>query len=253
MNATREYRAETMVRLPTMTGNRCSALCSELSARADQWLATPQGLPDLITRAKKRLDAAREVLNDALGPEVPADPEAARSADQMEDACWSALRSWLEGYVRLAQKGVAGYDDAVSLHRLLFDEGLSFLLLGYEEQWTQSELRLEALVREGYEATIERLGGEVFLDALRDAHAAYGEVLGITEPSSRPTSPSLQEALQAAGDVIRDYVLKVVAHREPDNPETAEMVEDLLYPLLYWDNTATGTAQERGGEERSEE
>lgn len=98
-------------------------------------------------------------------------------------------------------------------------------------------MRLQRIKKNGLDARIKALGGQVFLTALTKAHQDYGKALGITEPTvaSTVTPPSIREALDTFAGALRGYIVKVMGSVEPDEPETQALADKLLAPLASWD------------------
>ncbi len=127
-------------------------------------------------------------------------------------------------------------DEARALLAALYPDGLSFILLPYELEWNQSDLRLSRITAESLGDRIRALGGQAFIDALKHAHAVYGKLLGRPRPVGPTTAgaPSVAEALESFAAALRVYALKVTAYVEVDEPETATLSKRLLDPLLHW-------------------
>ncbi|WP_437323320.1 hypothetical protein [Sorangium sp. So ce381] len=116
----------------------------------------------------------------------------------------------------------------------------------YVLQWSESELRIQRIHKNGLDARIEALGGKRFLAALEAAHAAYGKALGVTAPAAAAAAPpSVREALDAFTEALRAYVIKVMGSVEPDEPETQELADKLLAPLASWSVGPSGRGAAR--------
>ncbi len=109
-------------------------------------------------------------------------------------------------------------------------------MLPYELEWGQSDLRLGRIASESLGDRIRKLGGGAFLEALQAAHWQYGKLLGLPRlpGASTDARTTVGEALDAFASTLRVYALKVTAHVEVDEPETAELSTRLLDPLLNW-------------------
>lgn len=237
----RSYTANDVIELPRMTAPSALALGAALLAAAEQF-----GAPKTAKRALDRLAAAHAALNDAMvalaqkkkyGPEVMA-------ADRALDDCWAALGGWLGGWRRLPAAPQAARAGAV--YDALFHDGLSFIQLPYAEQWSESALRLQRLGADDHEKTVAELGGREFVTRLRAAHRTYGERLAITSAAaaSDPTVGTRRPQLDAFGETLRKYVLKVASHADEDDAGSEELVGNLLKPLVEHRARAASAAAE---------
>ena len=115
-------------------------------------------LVSLKTLFQGRITYADETLGFQLG-----------DADSALDACWTALHDWLTGFAKLPDKH-AESQEARALLAELYPDGLGFILLPYELEWGQSDLRLGRIAGESLGERLRRLGGGVFIEALQTAH-----------------------------------------------------------------------------------
>jgi len=196
------------------------------AAEADAPPALARGAHARLKRAVTALGAALA----AVAPKQGYSPEAVR-ADTTLDACCSALFHWLDGWARLPEAPEAASASAVL--KDIFPKGLDFTQLVYPDQWAESESRLQRIVKLGHDKTVRALGGTAILERLQSAHKAYGLVLGIT---TAPEAPERNEAarrapLDAVLDALREYVLKVAAQAEKDDPASEALRDRLLAPL----------------------
>lgn len=113
-------------------------------------------------------------------------------------------------------------------------DGLAFLAVKPHDEWQEAEIRTRLLADKGYDKTIEKLGGKLFLDEVATAHKAYGVALGITAVKLAPESPAIREARDTAIDLIRSYVLRVAALVRKSDPQTEALSQRLLAPLVNW-------------------
>ena len=193
----------------------------------------------------KALEALAEALADLRGAAAARLAQAPNSelvleADRALDTCWTALYDWLTGFAKLPD-GVFEAEESRALLRDLYPDGLSFILLPYELEWSQSDERLRRLSATPLEARIHRLGGRAFIEALGQSHEVYGRLLGLPKRSEVEVTPaqSLQEALEGFTAALRVYALKVTAHVEVDDPRTGDLSHALLEPLLTWRSPRT--------------
>src|SRR5262249_11059750 len=139
-------------------------------------------LPRSILRAKEALESDLATLRQAAAARLAsvdaADPAVVDEADRSLDGCWTALFDWLTGFSKLPD-GTPQADKARALLGELYPDGLSFILLPYELEWNQSDLRLGRIAAETLGDRIRALGGQVFIEAIQGAHTAYGKLLGL--------------------------------------------------------------------------
>ena len=162
--------------------------------------------------------------------------------DRRSDGAWGALFSWLGGWSKLPDS-VPQSAKARTITGELFPEGLKFLTLPYKEQWAEADTRLLRLTSQKHDVEIESLGGKVFLDELRAAHAEYGEALGITKPPEKPAAETnLRDALAAFRNALRAYVVRVSAQVDEDDAESSALASALLEPLVNWQSWSKNNA-----------
>lgn len=240
---------EDLIQLPRFDAAGAVSLGERLLQVAN---AEPE-LPRIILRAKETLEDDLAALRSAAAARLAAtaasgDPALLADADRALDGCWTALFDWLTGFSKLPD-GTPQATDARALLTELYPDGLSFILLPYELEWSQSDLRLSRLAAAslGFGDRIRALGGQVFLDALQAAHAGYGKLLGLPRAAARGsaaapgTRPAVLQALESFASTLRNYALKVTAHVEVDDPGTGALAKRLLEPLLSWRTIPRGS------------
>jgi hypothetical protein len=197
-------------------------------------------LPRSLLRAKEALEDELAALRAAAAARLAAaaasgDPAALAEADRALDGCWTALFDWLTGFSKLPD-GTPQAEDARLMLADLYPDGLSFILLPYETEWSQSDQRLSRIASEPLGERIRALGGEIFLASLAAAHGAYGKLLGLPRPTGAApgTRPAVLHALESFASTLRAYALKVTANVEVDAPSTGVLAKRLLEPLLSW-------------------
>lgn len=237
----RSFSFDDLIQLPRFDAAGAVTLGERLLAAAN----AEAELPRPIRRAKEVLTddlaSLRRAAAARLASASAVDPAVVGDADRALDGCWTALYDWLTGFSKLPD-GLRESDEGRALLAALYPDGLSFILLPYELEWNQSDLRLARIDAEPLGERIRALGGAVFLDALKAAHAAYGKLLGL--PRATPVWDgnvrSVGEALETFAGALRVYALKVTAFVEVDEPETAELSKRLLEPLLNWRSAPRG-------------
>jgi hypothetical protein len=240
----RSFTVDDLIQLPRFDASGAIALGERLAAVAN---GVPE-LPRSIKRAKDALDECLAALRAAAEARLAArlaasaqDADEVNGADATLDNCWTALHDWLAGFARLPDAHPEARE-ARSLLAELYPDGLGFILLPYELEWGQSDLRLGRIASESLGERIRRLGGAVFIQALQAAHWQYGKCLGLPRvPSaSEAGKPSTREALDSFASTLRIYALKVTAYVEVDDPATGQLAKTLLEPLLTWQGTPRG-------------
>jgi hypothetical protein len=229
------YTAADMVQLPRLSGADAMALGEQLVSAARPHR---KSLQRPVTRALTALAARHGDLKETLRDQVVPDLDPGASAvpqDRALDGCWGGL----DGFLAALGKLPATYPqaaEAAELRAAILPDGLGFLNYPHIREWTESELRLQRMGKAGLDQRVEALGGGLFLGALRDAHAAYGKVLGMTSPLElpAPASPGVRDALDAFTAALRDYVVKVMAAIEPGDRAGQALAERLLAPLSAW-------------------
>jgi hypothetical protein len=193
------------------------------------------GLPPAVVSALTQVEERHKGLADEVASWVEpsgADASMKRAMDIQVDAAWSAFHTWLRGWTRIPTNLAADQGTAEKTFNDLFEEGLKFTRLAWQQEWTESSARLQRIVDKGHEAVITQLGGDQFLTALRAAHQAYGEALGITaeQPEPEPV-PQIRKSLEAFRKSLRTYVLRVAAMADEKDAASQALVTKLLAPL----------------------
>lgn len=190
-----------------------------------------------IAKALGAFDTQHSALSDAIRDQLLPEPEGGIETPQLDrnlDSCWSGLNDFFTAFIKLP--GVPQSVEAASLQASVLPGGLKFILLPYELEWAESETRIQRIERYKLDARIEALGGGVFLESIKKAHAAYGKALGMTAPTAPgAVAPSIRAPLDAFAAALRTYIVKVMGHVEDDEPETQALADKLLQPLAAWD------------------
>jgi hypothetical protein len=192
--------------------------------------AAPSRLPVSLALRLVRLREQAEGLQLAwLDADRPATATDLRRLDTALDRRWAAVRGRLEACVLLDDGDLSLR--AQALLGILFPKGLDFVKLPYPEEWAQSERRLALIKAKALEATLERLCGEPYLPRLQQAHAAYGEALGITKKPASAEARVLAplEDLRAA---LVGYARAVIDATNEYDPDSVAGAQQLLAPFL---------------------
>jgi hypothetical protein len=228
------YSAADVIQLPRLQASGAMALGGQLISAAKPHKKT---LSKSLAKALTSLDTQRMALSDAIRDQVAPEPEGGAGTVQLDrnlDACWSGLNDYFTAFTKLPGRPQAV--EATSLQAAVLPGGLKFILLPYELEWSESETRLQRIEKNKLDARIVALGGGLFLESIKTAHAAYGKALGMTAPTAQgTTAPSIREPLDAFAAALRTYIVKVMGSVEDDEPETKELADKLLSPLAAWD------------------
>ncbi len=246
---TRSFSATNLVRLPHLSSSAAVALGDRLLAAADQ----QPGVPAALTAPRQRLTEAHGALREVrihMDDAQASDPSAAGEADLWVDAAWAALHSFLKGWARLPARGGPGEAQGKRAQLLLdglFSDGLRFLRLPFEQEWAETQKRLDRLEKPDFAEHLEALGADPFIDAVRRAFDAYSAALRKGE--SKPAGSSkLREPLARFVTALRSYVLNVTTYGDgggEGSPEQA-LAEALLAPLSRWQASRGGRKGKAG-------
>ncbi|MCU0686714.1 MAG: hypothetical protein MUF34_31450 [Polyangiaceae bacterium] len=237
----RSYTALSLVVLPRLSAADAVALGARLVAAA----RAQTGLPAPIGKALGRFEASLGTLREArrvLRELQSVDPRVAAAADVRLDAGWAGFHSFLQGWARLPVPGKV--DAQVAWARRLLDdvypEGLGFTQARYVIEWAESQKRLDRLAEPETAWFVASLGGEAFVEAIRDAFDAYGEALHMTTSRAEiKATLTLREPLEEVTAMLRKYVLLVTSFAEADDDaEASALAEALLGPLVAWETAA---------------
>jgi len=195
--------------------------------------AAGKNLPAPAKRAAKALRHAVVALQTDWAAQRQADlstEEDKRPADQRLDRVWAAVGARLESIAELPA-ALPEAKIAARLYAQLFPDGLAFLKLPYERQWAESEQRLTQIAGDEIAEPIAELVGDFVLTELRDAHANYGRVLGITNAKpGTAMAPNLLEPMRVVQQAISNYSLQIVAAAQSE-PEFVPHARAALRPL----------------------
>jgi hypothetical protein len=225
----RSYDAQDIISLPPLSATGAVALGQALLTAGK----AQTKLPELVSARMSALDLAHTAVSQALTqkPQLPSDPQRTRSADQQEDRAWGAFHDWLNAWSRLQHPDA---DQARAMYAVLFPTRLKFTKLPYQLEWAEAETRLNRIASDHFDPEIEKLGGKLLIQQVRDSHAAYGEALGITAEGQDPNGVAIREPLQTFTSALRAYVLAVAAHTDPNDPTSVSVTNSLLAPLQKW-------------------
>lgn len=225
-------------RLPQMPVGMIIALATQLDA------AALRGAPPPVNRAARRMRQRCTELKAQWDARDTAqrtrDP---RPIDLRNDRLWGAVFRRLDAFDGLDPADVPDAPRALEIRDALFPQGLGFLTYEYPVQWAEGEKRLSRVDADGALARdLTALVGARVVAALRESHAAYGAMLGMTasrRDAESASVPNLTRPLRALADAITAYAIQLVAMRQ-DDPSTADAVARALAPV---DEMRTRTAR----------
>lgn len=250
-----KYTASEVVQLPRLTAVGAMALGERLltaakPAKKQLVKGIARVLDALVTRHGELAAALRDQV--VLPTEGEENEDAVR-CDRILDNCWSGLLDFLTAFTKLPPDTPQSAEASALKVTIFGAGGLKFTQLPYLLQWSESELRIQRIRKNGLDKRIEALGGELFFIALEAAHGAYGKALGVTAPApaGAESPPSVRQALDAFTEALRAYVIKVMGMVEPDEPETRALADQLLAPLDGWHvgPSGRGAARKNGSPE----
>ena len=231
------YTALSLIPLPRVGATAAVALGAQVLSAADGQKKA-KTFPKELLKPADILAEKHALLAEAVSVYLVA-PEAEDSVllkgfDQDVDNTWSGTDDRLLGMSRLPGEPKAA--EASALRARLFPDGLKFLTKAFKEEWAESKARLDRIDAEDLGPALDRLCGKEFLPAIRKAHQAYGDALGLTAPGAAPTvdEAPLRGPLDAFMLALRRYTTKVVAHGDDDTPEGTALMAALLWPLDTW-------------------
>src|SRR5207247_11373633 len=101
--------------------------------------------------------------------------------------------------------------------------------LPFNLQWSATQMLLGAIRTQGFDALIDKLGGAPLLRELEQAHAEYGQALGITELSDeQAAAPRVRDALTEPATSMRAYAVAVVGIAGNGDDHAAQQRVDRL-------------------------
>lgn len=187
---------------------------------------------DLASEGKKLLGRVKKKTA-ALAARfaLPGMHKDARASDTVIDRAWGALYDRLDAYARLPVAVYPKAARALELREAIFpNESLVFLTLIFLAEWAESDKRLKQIDHDGLQNDLDGLCGKEFLENVRVAHAAYGEVLGVTKPG-QAVDTKLAEEFAAVKKAIGKYSFHLASLADDDEPETVARVQAALLPL----------------------
>lgn len=153
----------------------------------------------------------------------------------------------ISGYAMLPPGAYPISARAEALEKTFFPDGMSFLKAAMEAEWAVSEQLLKRIDDDKLASEIDAVAGPDFLTEVRAAHAAYGEVLGITKAHTVPEDvAALLEPLRALVQAIGDYAIQIVASVDRDDAASIKVAKNALLPMDRYREGAARRAAKGG-------
>ena len=187
--------------------------------------------PDAVARAGRTFADEWERLAEqwqSMPKKVKADQ---RPLDNALDNAWSGFVGRIEAWTRIDSPNAAVAQEILDLH---FPNRLDFTRAEHTVQWAESEKRIRQFDERETKRVVTLLAGAEFLTALRKAHVAFGDVLGVTgaQPTEDEQAPDLQAQFFAARNALVAYTTQVAAaHNASEDKATRKALRALLAPV----------------------
>lgn len=192
--------------------------------------AAPETPPALARAALEKLREAALHSQSVAVDRLRASPENLKPIDARLDGGMAGLRDVLVAKSRLTGTDVG--ERAARLVRQVFPNGVSFVLLGYNEEWVAAKSHLARIDEDGLAAEIDALAGPEFLPFIRAAHAELGDALGVgTTPLAVSETTAVQDANLQLAKAIANYGRAMVAFVDEDDAESVAAFKQAMYPL----------------------
>ena len=228
---TREYSAESMVRIPRVDANHAATLGESVLTAA-----AAVTLPVLLEKPREKLRLEVTGLKTELSAQKSAPTASVTvAADRRLDAAWSGLYNVLTGWAKLPATKPSSAK-AGTLLDVAFSGGLKFAQLAFRSQWAESEARLNALKAEPNATLLRELAAQEFVEEVSEAHRQYGEALGVTAVRPVDEKPEVRARMEAFAKALRAYILHVTAYGASDEPDAPQIAEQLLAPIIEWES-----------------
>ncbi len=218
-----EIDPQNYTQLPRLDVATATALTTSLIS------AMPPKMPSHVKAVAKVMVAAKDELLASWRNEPTPTVSDRRPADLAVDRAWAACHSRMKSFASLPADIYPEAGRAAELVRQIFPEGLTFLKLPYNQEWAESEKRLQMIDAKKLGAEIDEIAGKRFLAEVRRTHAIYGDVLGITKRSAEAQAPIRAEGLRKLRRAMSRYVFSVLAHA--DDEQTTDAARAALRPI----------------------
>ncbi len=226
----RSFTSLDLVSLPRVDSRGAIALASAVEAAA----AAQSKLPAYITEVVAQVRTDRTALQSTIDAAPEAGSPTVKEVDRNVDIAVTGLHGILSGWAKLADFIPEGKLARELLDRI-YGDGLAFVNYKVEREWAVVDGMLQVIEKEGLTAKLETLGALPALNLLKQAHAAYGAVIGTTE--AMPERPEVGTHRDILLDSLRLYVVRVAGLVERGKPKTEELASALLKPVVEWRGT----------------
>lgn len=191
-------------------------------------LAAPADLHPYAERAKAKMlaKASRvfDVHNTRATPTI-----GLRAAYAPLDAAWGALAGRLSAATKLPTPEAS--DRAKRIVERLFPDGLAFLLRDASTKYGETSRKLDIIEEDGLAPEIERIAGVGFLDAVKTAQVAFGEVLGVGSTPIVFERGALRAAVNDLALAIADYARTIAAMVDRDDAASIRTYQLAMMPF----------------------
>ena len=230
--------------IPLLTTGGYVSLMQTLAVVAPQ--NPPEHVAEAIATLKKARIKAKAQLVSRIGEDLSTGLE--RLFDLFVDQVWVELHQRLEFATIYNHAGAAKLTDedreqldfderlaegriAATMLERMFSNGVDFLRAKYPQQSTHMATRLEWVESENYQDSLEEIVGPKLVALLKVCQNRYEAM--VSERSSRDgTSVADLGKLRQQRKQVYVYAGAIGTLYKEDKPETAEIVENALRPIL---------------------
>ena len=164
------YSPGSLVALP-----RTNALDVEALAISLITAASATAVPGTASKSFERLKTQTTGLSGAIASLVTPKAESTQPLphviDPRLDRCLSLTRQWIEAILYLDEPENTLRDLAKSIHDVFFADGLTYINLSYQRQWSAVRARLTVADELGLDAVFAELNGAFFIASIRRLHS----------------------------------------------------------------------------------
>lgn len=168
--------------------------------------------------------------------------------DGVLDGAWVGLRMALEALEKLIDRAVA--KEAAEVRKLALPNDTGFVKWAYELQWNESETHLQRIDEDRLDARIDAIVNPEFLIAIRLAHAAYADALGLGEGpvEENAQTVAISGAIGELAIAIAEYGRILSGELDRNDPASVAAFRKAMAPLdahrAWLASTRTGATEE---------
>lgn len=209
--------------------------------------AAPEAPPPRVRVALEGVRGATVNLQTVAIERLRVGPQSLRPLDIALDNTLMGLSEALAALARLGGEDGARASD---LHRTIYPNGTGFVKANYDEEWAATAAMLSLIETDGLAPDIDDLAGARYLPAIRAAHLAYGEALGLgaTTPEL-PDTTAAKAGIDALAKAIAEYGRVMVGALDWDDEASIATFRRAMAPLDAYRRSLAGN---RGGVEEPE-